>query len=54
MRLREHQLLVFGPSAQERRDFVYSCRVYRTEHGLSGQPSAAWVREALARTSKQR
>jgi len=42
------------PGAEERRDFVFSCRVYRTDHGLSGQPSEAWLREALARASNQR
>ena len=36
------------PGAEERGHFVLSCRVYRTEHGLSGQPDPAWVREALA------
>jgi hypothetical protein len=36
------------PGADERRDFVLSCRVYRSERGLVGQPDEAWVREALA------
>jgi len=35
------------PGAQERRDFVYSCRVYRTEQGFSGLPSETWIREAM-------
>jgi hypothetical protein len=35
------------PGADERRDFVFACRVYRTAHGYSGQPDAAWVRDAL-------
>lgn len=35
------------PGAEERRDFVFSCRVYRSERGLSGQPEASWIREAL-------
>ncbi len=35
------------PGAEDRRDFVLSCRVYRTGRGLSGQPDASWVREAL-------
>jgi hypothetical protein len=39
------------PGAEERRDFVFSCRVYRTEHGLSGQPDPAWVREALSKAA---
>ena len=35
------------PGADERRDFAFSCRVYRGEHGLGGQPDAAWIRSAL-------
>ena len=35
------------PGAEERREFVLSCRVYRSERGFSGQPDEAWVREAL-------
>ena len=35
------------PGAQERRDFAFSCRVYRSERGVSGQPDERWVREAL-------
>jgi hypothetical protein len=42
------------PGAEGRRDFVYSCRVYRIEHGFNGTPSEAWVREALARASNRR
>lgn len=36
------------PGAEERSDFVLSCRVYRTERGLSGQPDSDWVRMALS------
>jgi hypothetical protein len=36
------------PGAEKRRDFAFACRVYRTDQGLSGQPSEAWIREALA------
>ncbi len=36
------------PGSEQRRDFVLSCRVYRTEHGFSGKPDASWVREALS------
>jgi hypothetical protein len=36
------------PGADERGEFVFSCRVYRGERGLSGQPDAGWIREALA------
>jgi hypothetical protein len=37
------------PGAEERGDFVFSCRVYRTEDGFSGQPDASWIRAALTR-----
>ena len=36
------------PGADEREAFVFGCRVYRTDAGLSGQPAAEWIREALA------
>ena len=36
------------PGAEERGDFVFSCRVYRGKRGLSGQPDAGWIRDALA------
>ena len=36
------------PGAEERSDFVFSCRIYRTERGLSGQPDASWISDALA------
>ena len=39
------------PDAEARRDFVLSCRVYRTEQGFSGQPDARWVREALRKAA---
>ena len=35
------------PGADRRADFVFSCRVYRSEHGFSGQPDERWIREAL-------
>jgi len=35
------------PGAEGRRDFVFSCRVYRTEDGLAGLPDDAWLRCAL-------
>jgi hypothetical protein len=35
------------PSASERQEFALSCRVYRTERGLGGQPDEAWIRDAL-------
>ena len=36
------------PGAEERHEYVLSCRIYRGEHGLAGQPDAAWIRAALA------
>jgi len=35
------------PGADDRSDFAFSCRVYRTGHGFSGVPDPDWVREAL-------
>jgi hypothetical protein len=35
------------PGANERSDFVLSCRVYRTDSGFSGQPTEQWLRDAL-------
>jgi hypothetical protein len=39
------------PGADQRDDYVLSCRVYRVEHGFSGQPDPAWIREALSRAA---
>jgi hypothetical protein len=39
------------PGTEERSDFVLACRVYRTRHGLSGEPDPAWIREALSRAA---
>ena len=36
------------PGAEARSDYVLSCRVYRGERGLSGQPAERWIRDALA------
>lgn len=36
-----------APGAEERREFVLSCRVYRGESGFSGQPEERWIRKAL-------
>ena len=36
------------PGAEERTEYVLACRVYRGEHGFSGQPDERWVRAALA------
>ena len=35
------------PRADDRDDFAYSCRVYRTGSGFEGQPDESWVRDAL-------
>jgi hypothetical protein len=37
------------PGADERDQYVHSCRVYRTNSGFAGQPDERWVRAALAR-----
>lgn len=37
------------PGAEERTDFVLSCRVFRTERGICGEPDERWVRDALLR-----
>jgi hypothetical protein len=36
------------PGAQDRRDFAFSCRIYRSASGAAEQPDERWVREALA------
>lgn len=35
------------PGADQRAEYVLSCRVYRTEHGLKGEPDERWLRDAL-------
>jgi hypothetical protein len=35
------------PGADERTEFQYACRVYRTTSGFSGSPDPEWVRHAL-------
>jgi hypothetical protein len=44
VRVNEHDV---EPGADERETFMYACRVYHTERGLSGQPARDWVRTAL-------
>jgi hypothetical protein len=39
------------PGAEQRTEFVLSCRVYRSEHGFTGQPDASWIRHALSEAS---
>lgn len=40
------------PDAGERRDFAFSCRIYRSEAGASEQPEESWVRDALIEAAK--
>ena len=35
------------PGADERDQFVLSCRIYRSEHGMQGEPDERWLRDAL-------
>jgi hypothetical protein len=35
------------PGAAERYEYVLSCRVYRTQSGLKGEPDERWLRDAL-------
>jgi len=37
------------PDTAERDDYALSCRIFRTEAGVSGQPDERWVRDALVR-----
>jgi hypothetical protein len=37
------------PQTQERDDYALSCRVFRTEHGISSQPDERWLHDALLR-----
>jgi hypothetical protein len=39
------------PGAEQRGEYVLSCRVYRTDSGLTGQPDERWVRDALLGTA---
>lgn len=35
------------PGAEQRQDFGLKCRLYRTEHGLTGSPPDEWILAAL-------
>jgi hypothetical protein len=37
------------PGAGERTEYVYACRIYRTERGAEGIPDERWLRDALRR-----
>jgi hypothetical protein len=39
------------PGANERSDFRLSCRIYRTDSGISGQPHEQWLRDALTKAA---
>ena len=39
------------PGADERCDFVFSCRVYRREYGVAGVPDETWIRDSLTMCS---
>jgi hypothetical protein len=39
------------PSAEERSEFVLSCRVYRTDGSFKGEPDERWLRDALIEAS---
>jgi len=36
------------PGITERDQYVLSCRIYRTDSGLKGEPDEQWLREALS------
>ena len=36
------------PGVAERETYVLSCRIYRTDSGLTGGPDEQWLREALS------
>lgn len=38
------------PGADQRKDYVLACRVYRTATGLHGRPDERWVRDAILAT----
>ena len=40
------------PRAEERSDYALSCRLFRTETGIAGQPDERWVRDALLREAR--
>ena len=39
------------PGAERRSDFAFSCRAYRSTRGVSAQPDASWVQEALSKAA---
>lgn len=41
------------PGADERDDYVFGCRIYRTESGFCGMPDERWIRTALQRGARR-
>ena len=35
------------PGADERTDYAFACRIYRTARGTAGAPDERWLRDAL-------
>jgi Thioredoxin domain len=35
------------PGAEERTDYAFACRIYRTARGTAGTPDERWLRDAL-------
>jgi hypothetical protein len=42
------------PHTEEREDYALSCRIFRTDAGVAGQPDERWVRQALLREAASR
>ena len=40
------------PHTEKRTNYGLSCRVFRTEAGIAGQPDERWVRDALLREAR--
>jgi hypothetical protein len=40
------------PGAETRTDYGLSCRVYRSDQGVAGQPDEIWIRTALAEAAR--
>jgi hypothetical protein len=40
------------PGAEDRRDFAFGCRIYRSDWSAAEQPAEGWVREALIEAAK--
>ena len=36
------------PGVAEHDEYVLSCRIYRTDSGITGEPDEQWLREALS------